>query len=387
MKIKNIIALVLSSLLLSSCFLAGCEKKTEVIEDSETVINETEENISEDENGEAANEDEVVPEPEPEPEPVFYNHTTGLPCAEEMLTKRPVAMMINNLKQAIPQLGISNADIIYECIVEGGITRLMAVFSDYESLPTTGSVRSSRDYYIDLAQAHDAIYAHCGGSEEAYRIISERKIDNIDGVRGSTAEASAYWKDQDRVRNMGYEHASMTNGENLAKAVSDMKMRTEMSEGFSHPLLFAAEDTEFEGNTAKSVSVTYSGNYSRSFFSYDEEAKIYKKGQYGAAHIDANTESTLGFKNVIVLGVSYRDTGDEYHHLVMNFTGTGKGYYVSNGIAKEIVWAKADRQTPYKLFEADGTTPLLLNPGRSYIGFSNGLSSVTINESDEFELD
>lgn len=387
MKINNIIAIALSSLLLSSCVLTGCEKAPDEIEDVEPVINETEEKVPDDETAESETESEVIPEPEPEPEPLFYNPTTGLPCAEEALTKRPVAMMINNLKQAIPQLGISNADIIYECIVEGGITRLMAVFSNYETLPTTGSVRSSRDYYIDLAQSHDAIYAHCGGSEEAYRIISERKIDNIDGVRGSAAEASAYWKDKDRVRNMGYEHASMTNGENISKAVSDMKFRTEISDGFSHPLSFALEETAFEGNPAKSVTVTYSGNYSKSFFSYDEEEKVYKKGQYGAAHIDANTESTLSFKNVIVFGVSYRDTGDEYHHLVMNFTGTGKGYYISNGIAKEIVWSKADRQTPYKLYEQDGTTPLLLNPGKSYIGFSNGLTSVKINETDEFELD
>jgi hypothetical protein len=71
----------------------------------------------------------------------------------------------------------------------------------------------------------------------------------------------------------------------------------------------------------------------------------------------------------------------------MNFEGTGKGYYISNGKAKEIVWSKKDRQTPYKLFEADGETPLLLTPGNSYIGFANGLSTVTISETDDFDLD
>ncbi len=386
MNIKKIITFTLAASLLSGCILCGCEKEIE--EDIKTGSIENEDVNSE---NETENDPEVIPEPEPEPEPIpepeFFNPLTGLACEEAIETKRPVAMMINNLKQAIPQLGISNADIIYECIVEGGITRLMAVFSEYENLPTTGSVRSSRDYYIDLAQAHDAIYAHCGGSEDAYSVIANRKIDNIDGVRGSSSEAAAYWKDQERVRNMGYEHASMTNGEKLAEAISNMKFRTEIKEDFAHPLNFADSEIDFTGDTANSISISFSGKYSKSFFSYDENIMLYKKGQYGNAHIDAITDETLTFKNIIILGVSYRDTNDEYHHLVMNFEGTGKGYYISNGKAKEIVWSKKDRQTPYKLFEADGETPLLLNPGNSYIGFANGLSTVDISETDDFDLD
>ena len=385
MNIKKVITFVLASSLLTGCILCGCEKETE--EDIKTGLTENEVVNSENEEKNP----EVIPDPEPEPEPIpepeFFNPLTGLSCEETVETKRPVAMMINNLKQAIPQLGISNADIIYECIVEGGITRLMAVFSEYENLPTTGSVRSSRDYYIDLAQAHDAIYAHCGGSEEAYSVIANRKINNIDGVRGSAKAAAAYWKDQDRGRNMGYEHASMTNGEKLSEAIANLNYRTELVENFEHPLNFANSEIDFTGDTANSVSISFSGKYSKSFFSYDENTMLYKKGQYGQAHIDAITDETLTFKNILILGVSYRDTNDEYHHLVMNFEGTGKGYYISNGKAKEIVWSKKDRQTPYKLFEADGETPLLLTPGNSYIGFANGLSTVTISETDDFDLD
>lgn len=385
MNIKKVITFVLASSLLTGCILCSCEKETE--EDIKTGLTENEVVNSENEEKNP----EVIPDPEPEPEPIpepeFFNPLTGLSCEETVETKRPVAMMINNLKQAIPQLGISNADIIYECIVEGGITRLMAVFSEYENLPTTGSVRSSRDYYIDLAQAHDAIYAHCGGSEEAYSVIANRKINNIDGVRGSAKAAAAYWKDQDRVRNMGYEHASMTNGEKLSEAIANLNYRTELVENFEHPLNFANSEIDFTGDTANSVSISFSGKYSKSFFSYDENTMLYKKGQYGQAHIDAITDETLTFKNILILGVSYRDTNDEYHHLVMNFEGTGKGYYISNGKAKEIVWSKKDRQTPYKLFEADGETPLLLTPGNSYIGFANGLSTVTISETDDFDLD
>ena len=400
MKIKSrIISLMLAGLLCVCALMVGCAKKETVTEDERIPAGTTdvEENtdVSEEETEPEINEAppteedvEVEEEIEEEPPKVLYkNPLTGLACKEELINKRPVAMMINNIKQAIPQLGISNADIMYECIVEGGITRLMCVFLDYENLPVTGSVRSSRDYYIDIAQSHDAIYAHCGGSEDAYSTIAERRIDNIDGVRGSYAASSAYWKDQDRVRNMGYEHASMTNGENIAKAIANLNYRTTISENFTQPISFHPEETPFSGEGARSITISYSGSYSRSFFDYDEETGVYKKGQYGQAHIDANTNEAVTFENIIVLGVNYRDTGDSYHHLVMTFAGEGKGYYAANGVIKEIVWKKPDRQTPYALYETDGVTPLLLNPGKSYIGLSNGLSQVKYSPTDDYTIE
>ncbi len=323
----------------------------------------------------------------PVSEPEYFNPLTGLACDESFVTKRPVAMMINNIKQAIPQLGISKADIIYECIVEGGITRLMCLFSDYENLPVTGSVRSSRDYYIDLAQSHDAIYAHCGGSEEAYSTIANRKINNIDGVRGSSYAANAYWKDNERVHSMGYEHASMTSGEKLSAAIENLGYRTNLTDNFAHPLNFNKEKIPFDGNDAMSVTISYSGSYSRSFFVYDAETGKYKKGQYGAAHIDAENGETLNFDNIIVLGVSYQNTGDYYNHLIMNFTGSGSGYYISGGKAKSIIWKKSDRQSPYSLYEQDGVTPLLINPGKSYIGLANGLSQTRISATADYTIE
>ena len=400
----KIISLILSAVLLSSACLFACTKSEETPSDGDSVVTGTETETetpsdASDDEGTLSPSDENEDEPsdkeyekpdetEKEPDaPVFKNPLTGLVCDESYVNKRPVAMMINNIKQAIPQLGISNADIMYECIVEGGITRLMSVFSDYENLPVTGSVRSSRDYYIDLAQSHDAIYAHCGGSEDAYAAIAARYIDNIDGVRGSQAEANCYWKDQDRVRNMGYEHASMTSGEKNANAISALKFRTQINEGFAHPLHFYETETAIEGDDALSVTVSYSGSYSRSFFAYDETLGEYKKGQYGTAHVDANTGKAVSFENIILLGVTYRNTGDYYNHLVMTFEGEGKGYYVSGGKLKNIVWKKAGRQSPYSLYEADGVTPLFINPGKTYIGLANGLAQVKYSATVDYTIE
>ena len=112
----------------------------------------------------------------------FVNPLTGLPSDEDLSSKRPVAIMINNLRASLPQVGISNADILYECLVEGGTTRLMAVVMNYEELGVIGSVRSSREYYLDFAANHDAIYVHAGGSTEAYSQIRSRGVNNLDGV-------------------------------------------------------------------------------------------------------------------------------------------------------------------------------------------------------------
>ena len=77
---------------------------------------------------------------------------------------RPVAVMLNNLKAAQPQLGVSQADIIYEVPAEGGITRMLGVFQTLEGVGDLGSIRSARPYYLELALGHDALFVHAGGS-------------------------------------------------------------------------------------------------------------------------------------------------------------------------------------------------------------------------------
>lgn len=360
--------------------LVSCVKTSDIVDIDDTItadiVIQTDTELTDPESVND-NQPEEIPDTPPELDPPFRNPLTGLPCKTDFSGARPMAIMINNIKKATPQAGISNADIIYECTVEGGITRLMALVCDYASLPDIGSVRSSREYYLDIAQSHDAIYAHCGGSETAYSEISKRKIDNIDGVNGSYAESSAYWKDKERLRTMGYEHASLTNGINLTKSVSDMQFRTELKEGFTHPLVFREEFTDISDDVAENITVKHS-YYAISELEYDEESNSYKKSQYSAPHIDSNTNEQLRFENVLVLAANYYNTNDSYSHLILDFTGTGNGYYFSGGKIQKIIWSKKDTSTPYTLYCEDGVTPLLLNPGKSYIAIINSLGNVSI---------
>lgn len=294
--------------------------------------------------------------------PLYLNKLTGLETTEELADIRPVAIMINNIYQATPQQGIINADVMYEILAEGGITRLLCLFTDYASLPETGSIRSSRDYYIDIADAHDAIYVHCGGSPAAYETLAARKTDNMDGIYFNTP----FYRNEWRKKNMGMEHSMMTTGERLVKGIEEKGYRT--TSDAEQPLKFRAERTAETGDAAEYVSVKYS-YYATSEFAFDSESGLYTKKQFDAPHIDSNTGETLAFENILLL---YADQGavkgDDKGRLFVNFTGTGDGLYVSGGKSRAIKWSRSSRTSSYTLYEADGSTELLLNPGKTYIG-------------------
>lgn len=296
----------------------------------------------------------------------YLSPLTGLPIRAELVGKRPVAVMVNNIKASMPQLGISNADIVYECLAEGGITRLMCLFLDYEDLGTIGSVRSARDYYLDLAQIHDAVFIHAGGSELAYSQIKSRKIDALDGVR--TTVSGVFWRDPDRLATMSREHTMVTNGEKIAYGIAKKKYRTENYEGFTPSYRFYSAPTAIDGKSASYIKIPNSSSYVAEL-SYNSELGLYLKNQFGKPHIDATTNTQLGFTNVIVL-YTHQQKVDSYGRIAVDITGTGKGYYLYGGKAVSITWTRSDRDGGISLFNADGT-PLYINCGKSYISIAS----------------
>lgn len=320
----------------------------------------------------------VVPEGEPSDEtpqaPAFTNPLTGEACDEETSHIRPVGMMINNIHVALPQQGIIHADVMYEVLAEGGITRLFCLFTNYKDLPETGSIRSSRDYYIDLADAHDAIYVHCGGSPGAYETLAARKTDNIDGIYFSTP----FYRNEWRRTHMGTEHSMMTTGELLTKGIELKGYRT--TSDAKQPFSFAAEDREAEGESAKNVKVVFSSFYATSTFTYDPEETVYYKGQFDEKHIDGNTDEQLAFKNILLFPVAQGQiAGDDKGRMFVSFIGDGEGLYISNGAARKVRWHKPSRTSSYTIFEEDGTTELLLNPGKTYVGLPPAGAEIDFN--------
>ena len=367
---------ILTSLVVASCVMSAssCRKEPDFVDETIKYIptEKIEENVA-----------DVTPEPVPEPEPKpeigeFINPLSGEATTEALVNNRPVAIMLNNIHDAMPQMAISYADIVYEVLEEGGITRLMALYHDYENLPEIGSIRSSRDYYIDLSDAHDAIYVHCGGSTYAKDVLAKRKTENIDGMF-----LGNFYRSKERRKTMASEHTLMITGEGLAKNIAQKGYRTESSA--KQPLSFYETETEFEGNTANNIKVPFSlaleqNPYALSTFEYNAEKGKYLKSHYNEAHIDGTTGEQLAFENVVVLECKqYQIPGDKLLCIACEFVGTGKGKYASNGVMKDIIWKKETRTSTYSLFESDGETPLLLTPGKSYIAIVPTGTLITAN--------
>lgn len=141
--------------------------------------------------------------------------------------------MINNIKAALPQYGIYDADLMVETLVEGGITRMMAVYADYTKVPDVCSIRSCRYYYPIFAASFDAIYVHWG-SENNYAIqtLAELGTDRLDGY---SYTGDVFARDQERLGSYALEHCGYVRGENLAAAFEDLEMRTDLAEGRDTP--------------------------------------------------------------------------------------------------------------------------------------------------------
>lgn len=309
---------------------------------------------------------------EPEGEPAYINPLTGLAAKSDVTGKRPVSIMVNNLYASLPQEGIAQADIMYECLAEGGITRLMAVITEYEDVTQIGSVRSARDYYIDYAESYNCIFIHAGGSDYAYDTIAARGTDHLDGVRGSADlyyKTETFVRDPERLKTYSSEHTLMIkSGAGLAAGIDYAGISTEKAAGYEKPMNFAPWGTDVSLSSEASHAKVVMSNYQTVDYAYSAESKGYLRYQYnGEKHIDSTTGEQLCFRNVIVM---FTDTGaiagDEKARIWVTTTGTGDGWYLTDGTYQRITWQKDSHDSVIRYFFEDGTD-VSLNRGKTMI--------------------
>lgn len=290
--------------------------------------------------------------------------------------KRPYAVMINNIGTARPyQSGLQDAYIIYEFIVEGGITRYLALFKDV-NVDRIGTVRSSRHYYLDYVLENDAIYAHWGGSEFAYSDISKLDIDNIDGMNGVY-----FWKDSSLP--VSTEHTAYTKTSSLDEAVEKKGYRKELNDHglllnySAKPVDLSKDETVKDANT---VDIRYSNVIESDKYEYDADNKVYKRSVNGDAHVDYVTKKQYTFKNIITYQVENNTIpGDYKGRQNLENIGSGEGYYITEGKAIEITWEKKSRKdkTVYKV-KSTGKE-LVVNDGNTFIQVQPKGQPITIS--------
>lgn len=276
---------------------------------------------------------------------------------------RPVAVMINNIDVArTVQSGLQDAYMVYEIIVEGGLTRMMAVFKDANT-ERIGSIRSSRHYFLDYAMENDAVYVHWGYSDAAKADIADYHIQNINGLMYGN---KYFWKDN--TLSISTEHRAFTSMDKIKQGISGLGYRNTTD---ARPLLSYSVDnidvSKMEGAIpANNVKIKYSGSVNTSYV-YDSTNGNYKRSVNNKAHVDYVTKKQYTTKNIITYKVknSLRK-GDIKGRQDLDNVGSGTGYYISNGYAVPITWAKSSRsaKTIYKL--KDGTE-LKVNDGNTFI--------------------
>lgn len=300
------------------------------------------------------------------------NPLTGLPINKNIVKKRPIAIMINNLHSGQPLVGVSDADIMYECPTEGGITRILGVFKDPSNIDSIGSVRSARPYFISIAKSLDAIYVHLGGSTHAYNILKSNYIDSIDLI----SNGNFMWRDQNRLKNLGLEHSALTSGKLLNSAVESKGFQTQLSKNYKYPQKFNENSQINQGTAANKVTAVFSG-YKSTTFTYDQENQTYLISQFKKPQMDDNKKIQNSKQNIILMNIEGKNI-DDTELLDLNIIGKGTGKYISHGKCIDITWSRDKDTSPFKYYSTDGSDLIML-PGQIYVCLLAQWTSVNIN--------
>ena len=284
---------------------------------------------------------------------------------------RPFAVMINNIDVArTVQSGLQDAYIIYEIIVEGGITRYLALFQDTNT-ERIGSIRSARHYYLDYALENDAIYVHHGNSPQAKSDFYSLGIDRIEVSTPSTG-----WRD--KTLKISSEHTLFTSIELLKNGLGNM--RAERNKDYL--LNYKAEEINLnekeDSIVANKVNIPYS-NATTTSYTYNAEDKMYYRFVNNKEHTDYVTKEQYRFKNIITYQVTNYTLNDAENkgRQGINNIGSGEGYYITNGYAIKINWKKDCRECQTVYSYTNGQE-IDVNDGNTFIQIQPSNKTLTI---------
>ena len=321
---------VLACICLSSILVIGCSKDDKTVESSSSEVKtET--------GGEVLN--EVYP-------------LTGIATNDDT-DHRAVAVMINNHPAARPQSGLQKADIVYEILAEGNVTRFLAIYQS-EQPERVGPIRSARDYFIELAEGLNSLYISHGYSPEAKKLLDEGYVDSLNGI---AYDGTLFNRDSLRKA----PHNSYISFANIEKGAEDNHYTLD---GQPPSFSFFSEDEleQIEGEEATNVTVGYGDNSYDVTYVFDDENEVYKRYTKGEQTIDADTNDPVLLKNIIVLEAPHKVLDSEGRRDI-DLSNGGDAYLFQNGKSNKIQWQFVDNRLT---FMKDGEEVKLI-PGKTWI--------------------
>lgn len=281
--------------------------------------------------------------------------TTGMDLEESEGEKIGFAVMVENSPASRPHSGLADADLVYEIEVEGGITRFLAVFHD--SIPEQiGPVRSSRHYFIPIAESWNIPYIHLGGSPQAYEKLKQTSIKTIDGI-------SSEWKyfERDNSRKAPHNAYLLTN-----KLLPGLDTDTDKEANMEpNPHYTFGENDELNetGNDVKNIYISYPFKNEVSY-KYDKEDESFKRYINSEPHKDRVTGAHISPRHVIVLYAHHESIpGDKSGRIHVDLNNEGRAGIFTYGKYLEGTWKNVDGKLEVFL----NGEKLRLKPGKTWI--------------------
>lgn len=314
------------------------------------------------ENTEEIPSNETVFEREYNDEGQVRSFLTGKWVEKDIGEKRPVAVMLSNIEAAMPMCGVSRADVVYEAPVEGGITRMMGIFEDYEGLDKIGSVRSCREYFLFYALEFDSIYAHYGQSSYAVEYLERDYADNLSGLSG--IGGTVFYRTTDRKS----PHNAFASAEGIDEGIRKMKYRREYREGYSGKFRFAPDGESVDVGESRITYIAPGYSINKPWFEYHEDDKLYYRYQYGDKQIDEVTGEQLAFTNVILQYAKW-EKRDEKGYLAFDCHSEGYALIFSNGTGTEAHWVREGDQDDgvIRYYDLGQTHEITINQGKTMV--------------------
>ncbi len=273
----------------------------------------------------------------------FASKTTGISDSEP--GDRLFAVIVENTPAARPQSGLIDADIVYEALAEGGITRFLALYNN-EYPDTVGPVRSARPYFVQLTKGWGAEFVHVGGSTQAYDEIRKLKLGDYDAMHIDRP----FFKDKSRKA----PHATYI-------SLKDLEKMKSVSDGYNYQLAFNKGGNAME---VSSVEVPYNNSFDIKY-TYDDKDGHYMRCIDGKPHTDRESGKQLYADNIIIEFHKHRTLDDE-GRLEITMAGEGDAVIVSGGREINCRWKRTGNSSPVKYVDDNGED-IMLNPGKTWI--------------------
>ncbi len=290
--------------------------------------------------------------------------------------RRPLAVMIENHAEARPQSGLTSADVVYEAVAEGGITRFMALFYCNLSDTQIGPVRSARTYYLDWLGEYDALYAHVGGANtpgpaDALGQIIRYEVKDLNQF---SIGFPVFWRDYQRLgHSVATEHTMYSTTQKLWEVGAKRGWIATDSAGVRWDKGFTSwkfKEDKGGGTTGKiKVNFWESQPGYQVEWTYDTASNSYKRNNGGSAHLDLDNNTQLNPKTIVIQFERESNANDGYPgnvHLLYKTTGTGNALIFQDGNVTEGKWNKLSRLSRSKYIDNKGKE-IEFNKGQIWI--------------------